>query len=122
MMTRDRWKYEAETQGRAKIVEESNANTVTIEVQSADRFFCDLNLNRLDLVKVDVEGHEIKVFNVAKEHLRRLHPRMIYFEDHAGRNVGKGGAIGSLLDEIGYDVFGVRKRLTGIEFVSVFLA
>ena len=47
-------------------------------------------------------------------------PRMIYFEDHAGRNVGKGRAIGSLLDEIGYGVlFGVRKRLSGIEFVSV---
>ena len=58
--------------GASRIVEESNANTVTIEVQSADRFFRDLNLNRLDLVKVDVEGHEIKVFNVAKERVRKL--------------------------------------------------
>ena len=33
--------------GASRIVEESDANTVTIEIQSADRFFRDLNLNRL---------------------------------------------------------------------------
>lgn len=41
-------------------------------------------LDRLDAIKMDVEGGEYEVLKGASEVVRRLHPRLILIEDHAG--------------------------------------
>ena len=55
----------------------------------------------VDLVKIDVEGHEVIVFRAMQEELRRLRPRGILFEDQTGE-AGSDGAIGSVLTGLGY--------------------
>ena len=102
--------------GESKLVRKSNPNTTRVSVQSADRFFSSLKLDRLDLVKIDVEGHEANVFNASRSHFQRLQPRAIFFEDHL-QNSAPDGCIGSLLREIGYDVFSVKKFLTKIALI-----
>lgn len=67
-------------------------------------------IERVDLIKIDVEGHELTVFSAMQEDLRRLRPRAILFEDQTGE-AGPDGAIGSILSGLGYDILGLRKTL-----------
>ncbi len=65
-------------------------------------------LPRLDLIKIDVEGHEETVFHAIDAQLARLAPRAILFED---QGAGAAEAIGTLLNRHRYTVFGIDKRL-----------
>ena len=69
------------------------------------------SLERLDIMKIDIEGHEEAVFRAASDTLARLKPRAILFEDELGKAHPE-GAIGSVLNACGYRVFGLRKTLT----------
>jgi FkbM family methyltransferase len=53
------------------------------------------------VIKVDVEGHELAVFNGAGEALRHQRIRHIVYEDHHGIS----SAVGSFLRERGYTLF-----------------
>ena len=75
-------------------------------------------LDKVDLVKIDVEGHEFSVLAAMEKPLERLSPRAIMFEDHTG-SAHIGGPIGAILDRLGYDVFGIRKRLFKTELQLV---
>lgn len=75
-------------------------------------------LSRVDMVKIDVEGHEFSVFSAMEADLGRLRPRCILFEDHSGAAAPE-GAIGSLLKRQGYSVFGIRKRLLRTSLIPV---
>jgi len=80
--------------------------------------FEELALERIDLLKIDVEGHELSVLTACKTELRKFHPRAILFEDHT-RQAAPDGAIGSLLTELEYRIFGVKKRLFSIDLVEI---
>jgi FkbM family methyltransferase len=75
-------------------------------------------LQKLDLVKIDVEGHEEPVFRAIEGELRRLLPRAVLFEDQTGE-ARPTGAIGSILGRIGYKVSGIDKRLLRTKLVPV---
>jgi FkbM family methyltransferase len=100
--------------GAGRLVVQKSELTTRVEVWSADRFFSNLAINKLDLIKIDVEGHEDTIFRVCRPALDRLHPKVILFEDQA-RKSAPNGSIGTLMREIGYHVFAIRKRLTKIE-------
>jgi FkbM family methyltransferase len=104
--------------GEGKLVDVFAPNTIVVTVKSADSFISSLTLPRLNLVKIDVEGHEFNILNSSKTHIQRLQPRAILFEDHLQLSA-PGGRIGSLLREIGYDVFGIKKRLTKINLMPL---
>ena len=76
------------------------------------------SIPHVDLVKIDVEGHEVIVFRAMQEELRRLRPRGILFEDQTG-GAGLDGAIGSVLAGLGYEIFGVRKGLFRTQLVPI---
>lgn len=76
------------------------------------------SVTRIDLVKIDVEGHEQSVFTAMEGDLARLKPRCILFEDHTG-NAAPDGVIGSLLGRLGYDVFGIKKSLFRTSLIPI---
>ena len=68
-------------------------------------------MDRLDLLKMDIEGGEATVFADSTESLEALQPRAILYEDNR-RLSGPGQPIGALLAGIGYRLYGLDKRLT----------
>ena len=75
-------------------------------------------LERLDIVKIDIEGHEYTMLKAAAEQLHRLRPKAILYEDNR-RISGPGQELGSLMDALGYDIYGVHKRLTKTDLTAV---
>jgi len=73
-------------------------------------------LPRLDLIKIDVEGHEETVFRAMDAQLARLAPRAILFED---QGTGAAEGIGTLLHRHRYVVFGIDKRLLSTRLVPI---
>jgi FkbM family methyltransferase len=76
------------------------------------------SLDRLDAMKVDIEGHEETLFRAGRKQLERLQPRVILFEDEA-HAPGSEGWIDEILESIGYDMFGVQKSLFATRLVAV---
>lgn len=74
-------------------------------------------LARLDLIKIDVEGHEEPVFRAIDAQLARLAPRAILFED---QGTGAAEAIGALLHRHRYAIHGIDKRLLRTRLVPIF--
>jgi FkbM family methyltransferase len=77
-----------------------------------------MDLPRVDLIKIDVEGFEEPIFRAARDQLRRLKPRAILFEDQNG-SAAPAGSIGGLLSGLGYRIFGIDKRLLGTNLVRL---
>ncbi len=75
-------------------------------------------LDRLDLVKIDVEGHEEPVLRSLQPILARWRPRAVVFE-HDGNPDEPGSAVGSVFRALDYRVLGIRKRLTRYELLPV---
>lgn len=75
-------------------------------------------LDRLDLVKIDIEGHEEAVLRSASDAIARLQPKAILFEDYLGKAAPE-APIGKLLGQCGYAVYAVRKRLFGNALVPL---
>jgi FkbM family methyltransferase len=76
------------------------------------------SVQQVDLIKIDVEGHERVAFNAMKESLARLRPRAILFEDQTGE-AAPDGSIGSILVGLNYRIMGVRKGLFRTRLVPV---
>jgi FkbM family methyltransferase len=79
-----------------------------VDVRSAGQFLD--RVGRVDLVKVDVEGHEETILESAKEYLRANQPRIVVFEEKGAKGAPEGN-IGKMFNEIGYKIFGLQKKL-----------
>ena len=75
-------------------------------------------LDRLDLVKIDVEGHEEPVLRSLQPVLARWRPRAVVFE-HDRDPSHADSAVGRVFRELDYRVLGIRKRLTRYELLPV---
>lgn len=95
--------------GSSTLAAEGSDVTVPIRLVSASRYFA--GFERLDLVKMDIEGHEEVVLAAGATELDRLQPKAILYEDNQ-RLSGPDEPIGKTLAAIGYAVFGLDKRLT----------
>jgi FkbM family methyltransferase len=89
---------------------------VEVRLVNADTFMA--TLDALDLIKVDIEGHEETFFRAARLQITRLQPRAILFEDTA-HQPGPEGWIDEILNAAGYDIYGVRKALMTTRLVPV---
>jgi hypothetical protein len=99
--------------GRARISDKGKIEVDVLEAGEALKRF-----DRVDLIKIDVEGFEEPVLRSARSELKRLRPRAILFEDHTGDASPK-GKIGGVLSALGYRVFGIDKRLLKTALVRV---
>ncbi len=82
------------------------ANTVTIQCLTLDSLIETENLTRVDWLKIDAEGHEIKVLQGAERLLTEFKPNIIY-ENIAGAH-GSNGAIMQYIQAKGYQVYSYR--------------
>jgi FkbM family methyltransferase len=97
----------------------SSDGETSIPVCDAREVFA--GLERVDLMKIDVEGFEEPIFRAVESELARLKPRAILFEDQTAAAAPE-GALGSILTRAGYRVRGIDKRLLKTRLVPVFSA
>ena len=107
---------DATNRGASKLVNVGGAKTVDVPLIHAGQFLG--GLDRLDIIKMDIEGHEESVFRASLEALQRLHPRAILFEDQTGE-AWQGGKIGRTLELADYEIRGIRKLLTATRLERV---
>jgi FkbM family methyltransferase len=81
--------------------------SITIEAVRGDDLF--RSISKIDLIKIDVQGHEENVLVSMQETLQRCQPRAILFEDE----IGAVGRIKKFLGALGYKTFAIEKRLFG---------
>jgi FkbM family methyltransferase len=104
--------------GASKVVDSNRENTVEIELWSAQRLFAAIGDQKVDLVKIDVEGHEHAILASCLPFFEKYKPRAILFEDHT-KSAAPNGSIGLIFERLGYQVRGIRKRLTKLDFVPI---
>jgi FkbM family methyltransferase len=104
--------------GASKINREPSAQTVKVEMRTPAQLLATLDVRRIDLIKLDVEGHEEAVLRALEPSLKLFQPRAILFEDHTDK-AAPDASIGSILLRGGYRVFGIHKKLTRIDPVPI---
>jgi FkbM family methyltransferase len=104
--------------GASKLVGEEGRQTAKVEIWSPERLFEKFPQEKIDIIKMDVEGHEETVFGALYGSIARFGPRLIMFEDHTDK-AAPTSSIGSHLRSLGYRIFGVRKKLTTLDFPPI---
>jgi FkbM family methyltransferase len=104
--------------GASKIVYHNGPGTVQVETWSAETLIARSGVDKIDLIKIDVEGHETQVISALLPAIQKFKPRAILFEDH-GVKAAPEGTIGSLLKSADYKVTGMKKRLTGLDMIPI---
>lgn len=83
----------------------SSGGGETVPTITLDDFVVERGLDRLDLIKIDVEGAERRVLEGARKTLAALKPRVVFECGH--ESAEDRTAIADLLDGAGYDLIGV---------------
>lgn len=92
--------------GRAHIGAAGPGETMAaVRSVTLDGFVAAAGLARLDLVKIDVEGHERAVLDGARTTIARFHPAIVMETGH--ESAGDRAAIAALLRGAGHDLVGV---------------
>jgi FkbM family methyltransferase len=75
--------------GGHSLLKKEGAKKEVIEVDTLDNIIKELGVNRVDVIKIDVEGAELDVLNGAKGILQRGHPKIIFeaLDDNKRRNI-----------------------------------
>jgi FkbM family methyltransferase len=94
--------------GASSIHYEFDGGAISVPTISANDLLG--SMDQLDLIKIDVEGHEETILRNAQNQINRLKPRVIQFEDREGKAWAKGG-IGSILYDLNYKVYAIKKSL-----------
>ena len=95
-----------------------NVPRVGVKVVSGERLFEMSGLDRLDVVKIDVEGFEETVIRALAGTFREHRPRAVLFE-HFGELDRAEQPIRAIFESCGYRLFGMKKTLFGFEWVPV---
>lgn len=80
---------------------------VSIPVVSLDREFERLGLEKIDLMKIDIEGSEVEALEGARSCLKHYHPRLV-IEIHTVNGVSTRDRIIRLLHDMGYQKIQVK--------------
>lgn len=110
--------------GLAHIATEGEAADISVDVRPLDELMPSLALERLDFIKLDVEGHEYEALHGARSTISRFKP-VIAMEAMYRLDPALGEGTLSLLEDIGYRHFyefapspGLPDRLTASGFTS----
>jgi FkbM family methyltransferase len=91
--------------GLSRLIATAADGTVAVSLRSLDSIVAEHGLARLDLVKIDVEGHERQVLAGSIETLRRFRPALVFESGHESGD--DRAAIARMLDGAGYDIVAV---------------
>ena len=104
--------------GASKLVDDNEGGAAKVATWSPEHLIETFAPEKIDIIKMDVEGHEETVFRALDTSIARFRPRLIMFEDYADK-AAPTSSIGSQLRALGYRIFGVRKKLTKLEFPPI---
>ena len=88
--------------------EETSENIIDVSVKKLDDLTI-MNNTTIALIKLDVEGHELKVLQGAKNTLSKNKPAIL-FEQQASDIVDGSSEVVKLLGKLGYDFFTIKKN------------
>jgi len=97
---------------------ELRSQRLSVELLTGKSLLTRIGFPRIDLVKIDVEGHEHAVLRTLLSSFGNSKPRAIVFEHHA-RFAGSERALYDLLISSGYELLGIRKALRAWRLVPV---
>ncbi|WP_338793307.1 FkbM family methyltransferase [Bernardetia sp. MNP-M8] len=100
---------EDENQGTASLSENGNTE---IQVRRGDDLLKEMKIERLDFIKIDVEGFEYQVLVGLKESINRFRPSIVFeYDNHyAKERGGKSYAdFYQFFEELNYTLFGVNE-------------
>lgn len=83
---------------------ESNSKTYrAVEVVTLDEYFAQKNVDRIDFLKCDVEGHELEVFRGASNILQSSHPRLLFECEGRHHEDGSVTSVFEFLKSLGFE-------------------
>jgi FkbM family methyltransferase len=94
---------EREDSGRSRL--SADEGTIPVPLRRLDGIVAERDLTRLDLLKIDVEGHERFVLASAIETLRRFRPAVVFESGHETPEDRR--VIAAQFDELAYDFVAV---------------
>jgi FkbM family methyltransferase len=94
------------------------ADRVTVEMRTAPEILDEGEFDRLDMVKIDVEGHQCQVLTSLAPALDQYRPRVVLLE-HDGALFDRSDPVRSCFDTLGYRIEGIAKRLNGWITITV---
>ena len=111
---------DGDNSGKSHLVPDVSGKTDTARVRqmTGDELLGDDAIEKVNLIKIDVEGHERRVLASLHPIIEAHRPRAVVFE-HTGAEAGPRGDIYRLFDDLGYRVFGVQKHLTRYRLIDV---
>jgi len=92
----------------AAVVREHNERTVTVQAETIDTIVESLGWPRVDMLKIDVEGHEIEVLRGAQRTIL-VHRPVVFFECNPNALGDRSGLVAFLRDAI--DILGAIGRV-----------
>jgi FkbM family methyltransferase len=104
--------------GASRLTNSSGESSVQVNVWSFSRLIAEAKIEKVNLIKLDVEGNEENIVSAMAPILDRIRPRAIVFEEHGDKSAPD-GTIGRLLGCAGYRIFGIRKKLLKLELVPI---
>ena len=91
-----------------------NENSISVDVHTLDTFFSEAS-SQIDLMKLDVEGHELSVFEGSEKLFSEHRIRYVVFEEHGGN---KAPTI-RWLQKHRYFVWAIQKNFNCVELIPV---
>ena len=87
-------------------------DVLTVEARTLDAVVAAAGLERLDVIKIDVEGYEWPVLQGSETTLARFRPHVIfeYVEEYAGRGGATPDALIDFFDRQGYRLFALGRN------------
>jgi FkbM family methyltransferase len=88
------------------LLDSNDVHGVQVRVTTLDTFVADNRIDRIDVIKVDVEGHEERVLAGARETLAAFHPTLVLelTDRLLARFGGSRGRVERTLSELGYSL------------------
>ena len=102
--------------GGSKLTNEKSEKTITIKLTTLDQEINSIK-EKINLLKIDVEGHEFEVIQGSKDTIKKFRP-IIVFEQQLNDFPDNFRKIQKFLVDLNYNQFGVIKRKSNLPFLN----